>query len=72
MKTAILLGATGLVGDYVLRQLLLDERFSTIKVITRRPTGYQNLKLEEHLVDFRQPQQWSDLLTGVLGVRYHA
>ena len=64
MKTAILIGATGLVGDYLLRQLLLDDRFTNIKVFARRPTGYQNPKLQEHLVDFQQPQQWSELLTG--------
>lgn len=65
MKTALLLGATGLVGDQVLRQLLLDDRFEKIKVFTRRPTGYQNpAKLEEHLVDFDQPTQWHGQLQG--------
>ncbi|GAB2965382.1 NAD(P)H-binding protein [Hymenobacter coalescens] len=65
MKTALLIGATGLVGDYLLRQLLLDPRFGRIKVFTRRPTGYQNpAKLEEHLVDFNHPEQWQDLLSG--------
>ncbi|RSK33063.1 NAD(P)H-binding protein [Hymenobacter metallilatus] len=64
MYTALLVGATGLVGDYLLRQLLLDERFSHLKVFTRRPTGYQNPKLEEHLVDFNQPRTWNHLLTG--------
>lgn len=64
MKTALLIGATGLVGDYLLRQLLLDDRFGAIKVFTRRPTGYQNPKLEEHIVDFDQPQQWNQQLTG--------
>ncbi|SNR28747.1 MULTISPECIES: NAD(P)H-binding protein [Hymenobacter] len=64
MKTALLLGATGLVGDYLLRQLLLDQRFGAVKVFTRRTTGYQNPKLEEHIVDFDQPQQWNHLLSG--------
>lgn len=65
MKTALLIGATGLVGDYLLRQLLSDERFTTIKVFTRRPTGYQNPeKLEEYLVDFDEPEQWQHLLVG--------
>ncbi|TGE04970.1 NAD-dependent epimerase/dehydratase family protein [Hymenobacter fodinae] len=59
-----MIGATGLVGDYLLRQLLLDDRFTSIKVFARRPTGYQNPKLQEHLVDFKQPEQWSELLTG--------
>lgn len=65
MRTALLIGATGLVGDYLLRQLLSDPRFDRIKVFTRRPTGYQNpQRLEEHLVDFEHPTQWQHLLTG--------
>lgn len=64
MRTALLIGATGLVGDHLLRQLLLDERFDRLKVFVRRPTGYQSPKLEEHVVDFDQPQAWSEALTG--------
>lgn len=64
MYSALLIGATGLVGDYLLRQLLLDDRFTHLKVFTRRPTGYQNPKLEEHLVDFDQPRAWNHLLIG--------
>ncbi|MBC8084034.1 MAG: NAD(P)H-binding protein [Hymenobacter sp.] len=65
MKIALLIGATGLVGDYLLRQLLSDDHFATIKVFTRRPTGYQNpTKLEEHLVNFNEPEKWQHLLTG--------
>ncbi|RSK50037.1 NAD(P)H-binding protein [Hymenobacter rigui] len=64
MYTALLVGATGLVGNYLLGQLLLDDRFTHLKVFTRRPTGYQNPKLEEHVVDFDQPRDWSHLLTG--------
>jgi uncharacterized protein YbjT (DUF2867 family) len=65
MKTALVIGATGLVGDYLLRQLLLDPRFERIKVFTRRPTGYHNpAKLEEHIVDFDKPAEWQELLQG--------
>lgn len=64
MPTALLIGATGLVGDHLLRQLLLDERFDRLKVFVRRPTGYQSPKLEEQVVDFDQPQTWSEALTG--------
>lgn len=64
MRTALLIGATGLVGDHLLRQLLLDERFDRLKVFVRRPTGYQSPKLEEHVVDFDQPQAWREALTG--------
>ncbi|MBX0289456.1 NAD(P)H-binding protein [Hymenobacter sp. HSC-4F20] len=64
MRTALLIGATGLVGDHLLRQLLLDARFDRLKVFVRRPTGYQSPKLEEHVVDFDQLQSWHELLTG--------
>ncbi|MET4105976.1 NAD(P)H-binding protein [Hymenobacter sp. UYP22] len=64
MNTALLVGATGLVGNYLLGQLLLDDRFTHLKVFTRRPTGYQNAKLEEHVVDFDQPRDWGHLLQG--------
>lgn len=64
MHTALLIGATGLVGDYLLRQLLADEQSGHIKVFTRRPTGYQNPRLEEHIVDFDQPREWNHLLQG--------
>lgn len=64
MYSALLIGATGLVGDHLLRQLLLDDRFTHLKVFGRRPTGYQNAKLEEHVVDFDQPRTWNHLLTG--------
>ena len=65
MKTALLLGATGLVGDHLLRQLLTDTRFDRVVVFTRCPTGYYNPdRLEEHLVNFDQPAQWQDLVRG--------
>ncbi|MDU0368792.1 NADH-quinone oxidoreductase subunit F [Hymenobacter endophyticus] len=64
MNTALLVGSTGLVGNYLLGQLLLDDRFTHLKVFTRRPTGYQNAKLEEHVVDFDHPRDWGHLLRG--------
>lgn len=64
MKTAILLGATGLVGSQLLKLLIDDERFEIIKILVRRPTGLVNEKLEELIVDFDQPEDWANKLTG--------
>lgn len=64
MKTALVIGATGLVGSHLLRQLLADDRFEKVKIFTRRSTGIQNPKLEEYIIDFDQPEQWQHLLTG--------
>ncbi|MCC3158927.1 NAD(P)H-binding protein [Hymenobacter sp. 15J16-1T3B] len=64
-KTALVIGATGLVGHYLVGQLLTDARFERVKVFTRRPTGYHNPdKLEEYLVDFDKPAEWQELLQG--------
>lgn len=62
--TANLLGATGLVGSHILELLLLDERFQTIRVFTRRPTGVTGSKLEEHVIDFEDMSSWESLVTG--------
>lgn len=52
MKTAIVIGATGLVGKQLVKQLITDELFSDIKLFTRRPAGFSNQKIEEHIIDF--------------------
>lgn len=63
-KTAIVIGATGLVGSEVLNLLLEDERYQKVKVFHRRSTGITNPKLEEHIIDFEQINEWKHLLTG--------
>ena len=63
-KTALVIGATGLVGRQLVKLLLEDERYAWIKVFARRPTGFSSNKLEEHLVDFGQIETWKDQITG--------
>ncbi len=63
-KTAIVIGATGLVGSHVLKQLLEDVRYKTVKVFHRRSTGVEHSKLEEHIVDFDNIEEWKHRLTG--------
>jgi uncharacterized protein YbjT (DUF2867 family) len=64
MKTAIVIGATGLVGKNLVQLLLWDTRFEKVKVFTRKPTGLKNDILEEHIVDFDQPATFKKLVTG--------
>lgn len=63
-KTAIVIGATGLVGSNVLKLLLKDERYKAVKVFHRRSTGVLHPKLEEHIVDFDEINKWKKLLKG--------
>ncbi|HET8752872.1 MAG TPA: NAD(P)H-binding protein [Salinimicrobium sp.] len=54
MKTAILLGATGLTGGILLKKLLEDKNYSKIKVFSRRKLEMENPKLEQHILDLFQ------------------
>ncbi len=50
-KTAIMLGATGLTGSYLLEMLLQSNDYKKVKVFTRRTTGKTHAKLEEIVCD---------------------
>ena len=63
-KTAVVVGATGLVGAHLTRHLLSDDRYGLVKVFVRRPTGLDHPKLEEHVVDFDRIDSWKDSITG--------
>lgn len=51
-KTAIIIGATGLVGGHLLRELLNDNHYSSVKVFGRRSAGISHTKLKEFIIDF--------------------
>ena len=44
---AIVIGATGLVGNLILKEVLNDEDFSEVRIFVRKPTGIINPKLKE-------------------------
>jgi uncharacterized protein YbjT (DUF2867 family) len=51
-QTAVVLGATGLIGSSLVEQLLADDKFSTVRVLVRRPIAIQHPKLEVLITDF--------------------
>ncbi len=51
-QTAVVLGATGLVGSHLLEQLLNDDAFTKVRVLVRRPLELQHPKLEVCITDF--------------------
>ncbi|GGW24915.1 nucleoside-diphosphate sugar epimerase [Arenibacter certesii] len=58
LKTAIILGATGLTGGILLRTLLEDDRYGKIKLFSRSTIGFSHQKLEEYLGDLRNLEQF--------------
>ncbi len=51
MKTAIILGATGLTGGILLQKLIQDDRYEKIKLFSRKSVNISHPKIEEHLID---------------------
>jgi uncharacterized protein YbjT (DUF2867 family) len=50
--SALLLGATGLVGGHVLDLLLADPAYTRVTVLTRRPLARMDSKLDQRTTDF--------------------
>ncbi|MFL5353135.1 oxidoreductase [Archangium sp.] len=51
-RTALVAGASGLVGGHLLDTLLGDERYQQVHSLGRRPLPKQHPKLAQHTVDF--------------------
>ncbi len=58
-KSAIVLGATGLTGNILLKMLLDDERYDRIKVFGRNGTNIKNPKLEEYIIDLFELEHYA-------------
>ncbi|MGM0579128.1 MAG: NAD-dependent epimerase/dehydratase family protein [Bacteroidota bacterium] len=50
-KTALIAGATGLVGGHLLDLLMEDDHYSTVKIISRRTLGGNDGKLKEIIIE---------------------
>ena len=51
MRSAILFGATGLIGNELLKLLIQNNNYSKIKIFTRKELKYKNSKLEVYKID---------------------
>lgn len=63
-KTALLVGATGLVGYYCLQQLLAHDAYDKVVVFSRRPLKITHAKIEEHVIDFDRLGKYQHLFKG--------
>ena len=60
-KTALVIGATGLVGEETLTQLLRSPYYDRVIALTRRPLDIRHAKLENPVVDFDKPEQYNQI-----------
>jgi uncharacterized protein YbjT (DUF2867 family) len=51
-RTALLAGATGLVGSFLLERLLASMSYASVEVLARRDSGQTHPKLKSGIVDF--------------------
>jgi len=69
---AIVVGATGLVGNLILKEVLEDEYFTEVRIFVRKPTGITNAKLKEFVSPMKEieslsPEVKGDVLFNALG-----
>lgn len=62
--TAIVIGATGLVGRHLIQELVNDQRFDKIKVFSRRSPEIESPQIEEHLIDFDRLEDYKSHIQG--------
>ncbi len=59
-RTALIAGATGLVGGFVMEELLRDDLYREVRALLRRPLGREHPKLTEVVVDFDRLDEHPD------------
>ena len=60
-RTALVAGATGLVGSHVLELLLADPEWSHVVTVGRRKPSQQHAKLEQRVLDLSELERVSDI-----------
>ena len=66
MKTAVVIGSTGLIGAELVNQLQASPHYGSILLLNRRPSGYTQSKVSERIIDFNAPD-----LAGVTGEDFY-
>jgi len=62
-KTAIILGATGLTGRLLLRKLITDDSYTSIKLFSRKASGNTAPKIKEFVGDMLQLEHFKNDFT---------
>ena len=63
-KTAVLIGATGLIGSHLLNLLQDDDHYSEIRLLVRRPLPVSHPKLKVIVINFEDDRAFSKGIEG--------
>jgi uncharacterized protein YbjT (DUF2867 family) len=55
MRTALVSGATGLVGSFLVKMLLDDGYYDKVKILVRKPVDHSHPTLEQIIYDYENP-----------------
>ena len=61
---ALVIGATGATGKELVQLLIKDSFFSEVHLFVRKPLELKAEKVQTHVVDFNNPEQWKNLIKG--------
>ena len=59
-QTAVVIGATGLIGNIVVEELLNDDAFSIVRTLTRKPLTIIHPKLQQRIVNFSDMNDYKE------------
>lgn len=61
---ALIIGATGSTGKFLLDELIQDNDYTSVVIFVRRSAGRTHPKLTEYVIDFSKPDQYREFITG--------
>ena len=64
MKTALIFGSSGLIGNELLKTILVKNNYSNIKIFVRTVPEINNSKVEIIKTDFRNLEKYKDKING--------
>ena len=64
MKTALVIGSSGLIGSHLLNLLLESSHYDKVVTFVKRDTGIKHPKLTQHIIDFDKPETYKNLVVG--------
>ncbi|CAM2998379.1 NAD(P)H-binding protein [Flavobacterium frigoris] len=64
MKTALIIGSTGLIGSKLLDILLESPAYDKVITFVKRDTGKTHTKLTQHIIDFDKQDTYQNLVVG--------